>query len=482
MKRAVAMMVGAVIAALLGVTASAGAATVQVFNVPSADSGLQHIVAGPDGALWFTERKAGQVGRITTSGQISEYPIPNNASGLADTGPDQIVSSGGAIWFLTDIGESVYAIAPAASPSPTLVYQDQLNNAAALGPSDNGGVWLMEAHGDGNDGDGDALVRVNPDGSAVDYPATHPNNLYAIALAPDGAAWYNDGGSYLKRVDDAGNQLNVPLPQPSGSVMEVSSIAFGTDGSPWFTGYYTGAEFGAGACCAQIGHIAGGVAHLTPVGPQHASDGLLDHSIIRAPDGSIWFAFGAAFADGFNGVGRIDPASGQIQVANLSPYDPTDIAFGSDGALWFIDQGANQIGRITINNALFGSTPTTLPPAPRVSLSVPRQSLGTVGRHKALSARCQLSGAGTCAVTATVAPATARHLGLRVPRHAAAVTLAHATRSYARAGTATLRLALSRGVLRALRHVRRITVTLTAISHSTGHTDRTAHSTVTLRR
>ncbi len=187
MKRAVAMMVGAVIAGLLGVTASAGAATVQLFNVPSADSGLQHIVAGPDGALWFTERKAGQVGQITTSGQISEYPIPNNASGLADTGPDQIVSSGGAIWFLADIGESVYSIAPAASPSPTLVYQDQLNNAAGLGPSDNGGVWLMEAHGDGNDGDGDALVRVNPDGSAVDYPATHPNTLYAIALAPDGA-------------------------------------------------------------------------------------------------------------------------------------------------------------------------------------------------------------------------------------------------------------------------------------------------------
>lgn len=482
MTRSVAIVVGAVIAAVLALSASAGAATVQLFNVPTADSGLHHLVAGPDGALWFTERTAGQVGRITTAGQITELPIPNNASGLADTGPDQIVASGGAIWFLTDIGESVYTIAPGASPSASLVYQDQLNNAAGLGPSDNGGVWLMEAHGDGNDADGDALVRVSPDGSAVGYPSTHPNSLYAIALAPDGAAWYNDGGSYLKRVDDSGNQLNVPLPQPSSSVMEVSSIAFGNDGSPWFTGYYTGAEFGAGACCAQIGHISGGAARLTPIGPQHASDGLLPYSMIRAPDGSIWFAFSAAFADGFNGVGRIDPATGQVQLANLSPYDPTDIAFGSDGALWFIDQGANQIGRITINNALFGGSTSPLPPGPGVSVSVPRQRLGAITRQKAIAARCRLSAAGTCTVTATVSAATAHRLGLRVPRHATTVTLAHATRRYRRAATATVRLALTRSVARALSHARRVTLVLIATTHSPGHADQSAHASVTVRR
>jgi virginiamycin B lyase len=476
-----AAIVVAVVAAVLVASASARAATVQLFNVPSADSGLHHIVAGPDGALWFTERKAGNVGRITTAGQISEYPIPNNASGLDDTGPDEIVASGGAVWFLTDIGESVYRVTLGASPSAAVAYQDQLYNAANLAPSDDGGVWLMEAHGDGNDADGDALMRVNPDGSAVTYPSTHLNDLYAIALAPDGAAWYNDGGSYLKRVNDAGSQLNVPLPQPPSSVMEVSSIAFGADGSPWFTGYHVGGEFGAGACCAQIGHIAGGTVHLTRVGPQHAADGFLAHSIIRAPDGSIWFAFGAAYADGYPGIGRIDPATGQVQLANLSPYNPTDIAFGPDGALWFIDQGANQIGRITINDALFGST--ALPQAPRVSLSVPRQSLGAISHHRALTARCRLDAAGTCLlVTATLSAATARHLRLRVPRHATTVTLAHATRAYHRAGTAAVRLALTRTVLRALGRAGRVTLALTATSRSPGHADRSAHTNLTVRR
>ena len=34
------------------------------------------ITAGPDGALWFTEQTANKIGRITTAGVITEFPIP----------------------------------------------------------------------------------------------------------------------------------------------------------------------------------------------------------------------------------------------------------------------------------------------------------------------------------------------------------------------------------------------------------------------
>ena len=56
------------------------------------------IVSGPDGALWFYETGTNQIGRITTDGQITEYPIPTaDASeqyqGFLGVGPD------GAIWF-----------------------------------------------------------------------------------------------------------------------------------------------------------------------------------------------------------------------------------------------------------------------------------------------------------------------------------------------------------------------------------------------
>jgi streptogramin lyase len=228
----------AAVALLLALPEDGRAIDLRVFHVPSADSGLRHIVAGPDGALWFTERKANKVGRITTGGQITEYPVPNNASGLEDTGPDEIVSGrDGALWFLADIGESVYRLTP--DGAYRQVYFDQLNNASDLAPSDTGGVWLLMAHGDGNDQDGDALLRVDPNGTTTAYRATHPNTLDAIALGPDGSAWYNNAGSDLNQVTDAGSQDNTPLASPSVA-QEVSSIAFDRSDTPWFTEFTPG--------------------------------------------------------------------------------------------------------------------------------------------------------------------------------------------------------------------------------------------------
>ena len=60
-------------------------------------------MAGPDGALWFTEDgivngSSGAVGRITTSGDVSEYVLPtlpgyDSGAGDITVGPD------GNLWF-----------------------------------------------------------------------------------------------------------------------------------------------------------------------------------------------------------------------------------------------------------------------------------------------------------------------------------------------------------------------------------------------
>src|SRR5204862_182927 len=54
-----------------------------------------NIVAGPDGALWFAEYGAAKVGRITTGGQLTEFPTPtpNSQPYSLAAGPD------GALWF-----------------------------------------------------------------------------------------------------------------------------------------------------------------------------------------------------------------------------------------------------------------------------------------------------------------------------------------------------------------------------------------------
>ncbi len=65
--------------------------TITEFLVPTANSFPIFITKGPDGALWFTEAFANNIGRITTRGAFTEFPIPTANSfpiGIA-TGPDE---------------------------------------------------------------------------------------------------------------------------------------------------------------------------------------------------------------------------------------------------------------------------------------------------------------------------------------------------------------------------------------------------------
>jgi len=84
-----------VVLVLLGVSSATGQ-TFTEFPVRT-DAGPAGITAGPDGNVWFTEYRipGNKIGRITTSGTITEFPLPTPGSkpqGIA-LGPD------GAIWF-----------------------------------------------------------------------------------------------------------------------------------------------------------------------------------------------------------------------------------------------------------------------------------------------------------------------------------------------------------------------------------------------
>jgi virginiamycin B lyase len=68
--------------------------TVREYNVPTPASGVQSIVSGPDDALWFTEKSAAKIGRISIHGEVNQFVVPSGAAPLDITvGPD------GALWF-----------------------------------------------------------------------------------------------------------------------------------------------------------------------------------------------------------------------------------------------------------------------------------------------------------------------------------------------------------------------------------------------
>lgn len=79
------------------------------------------ITAGPDGALWFTASgNAGRIGRITTSGSLSEYATLTSGGPLGITaGPD------GALWFTERQGRKIGRIATSGSISEFAVPEIQ---------------------------------------------------------------------------------------------------------------------------------------------------------------------------------------------------------------------------------------------------------------------------------------------------------------------------------------------------------------------
>ena len=60
------------------------------YDLPNPGSRPWDIVAGPDGALWFTEIAGNRIGRITVDGEITEYdlPTPNALPNEIELGPN----------------------------------------------------------------------------------------------------------------------------------------------------------------------------------------------------------------------------------------------------------------------------------------------------------------------------------------------------------------------------------------------------------
>jgi virginiamycin B lyase len=77
------------------------------FTLPTA-GGPQGITVGPDGALWFSEAGANQIGRITTVGTIIERPVPTPVGHPVHivTGPD------GSLWYAEENGNKIGRLTP----------------------------------------------------------------------------------------------------------------------------------------------------------------------------------------------------------------------------------------------------------------------------------------------------------------------------------------------------------------------------------
>lgn len=273
------------------------------------------IVVGPDGALWFLSLP-GAIGRITTGGSISEFPVPGWNPVALCAGPD------GAIWFT-------------ASNSKTL---------------------------------SGAIMRRNDDGTFTSYPSVAAQMLVA---GPDGNLWAA-GGSSLSRITTAGVTTTQTLRDSGGSTIPVDSLAVGPDGALWMGASGALARYDIGTQTIAVhpvqANLGGTWFPETPqaivVGPDSrlyfnafllimSSDvsgnlasvlqpigGIGYSPLTFASDGSLWFSNAATIA-GNPLWGRIVgtnevPLTGSTGMPNVfPPAAGNSMVSGPDGALWY---------------------------------------------------------------------------------------------------------------------------------------------------
>jgi streptogramin lyase len=181
------------------------------------------IAAGPDGAMWFTNPYFDpSIGRITTSGSVSLYPIATAAQVSIAQGPDGamwIACNGGKIARITTAFKySEYTIV-AKTPHPV--------DPTTIVAGPDGALWFTEDNGN-------HIGRITTEGSISEFAVpTVKSGPDAIAAAPDGALWFEETSARkFGRITTAGDITEYPLPKGVGGA---GGFATGPDGALWFT-------------------------------------------------------------------------------------------------------------------------------------------------------------------------------------------------------------------------------------------------------
>ncbi len=315
-------------------TGSGGVGTAQEYGGPSSGAGLVDPIVGPDGALWFTEWSADQIGRMDPSTHaVTEYKIPTASAepyGIV-VGPDR------AIWFTEYGTNKIGRLDPSkASPGTSNGITEYTVPTANSGPVDiasgpDRAIWFTELSGG-------KIRRLDPSTGAITETAVQGSAPRALVVGPDGALWFGDDGNNEIGTITTGSTPSVheyPIPTPGATP---TGIAVGSDGALWFTEYSTG----------KIGRITtdGTVTEYTI--PTANSEPL---DVAAGADGKIWFTESGAGNVASMNLSAVSPGtSNGIAEYGLPTSDasPHGLISGSEGSIWVAEWNTSKLASVSL--------------------------------------------------------------------------------------------------------------------------------------
>lgn len=184
--------------------------------------------------------------------------------------------------------------------------------------------------------------------------ASGSNNTISAVIPADGTASANGSGYIVVRIDGTplfGRELPQPCIDVPGAgpgaggfgFWIASGIARGSDGAFYVT---------VSPPCAGIpGAPPNAVLRIDASGTVTNTYNVPDaQRIAEGPDGNLWITQNGAT----NGIARLSPSGGfitefAIPTANAGPLG---ITAGNDGAVWFTENTASKIARITVDGTI----------------------------------------------------------------------------------------------------------------------------------
>ncbi len=286
------------------------------------------IAWGPDGAMWFAQeawftQEAPKLGRIDSTGTITQFPISTKAGTIA-LGSDRnlwfTVPTSGRIGRMTTAGEVTEFALP---------YETSTPNGITPGPD--GSLWFTDVGRN-------QIGRITTSGVITVFPVpTASAGLAGITSGSDGSLWFVEAAANkIGRITTSGTVTEFDLPGESGRYPYPWSIVAGPDGNLWFTHINV----------ARIGRI-------TPAGAiTEYQTGADSWAIAAGADGNLWTA-------GYGTLTRITTSGSvtEFSMPEISGFwdDPAANGWGGmflamaaapDRSIWISDPGNSRIVRV----------------------------------------------------------------------------------------------------------------------------------------
>jgi streptogramin lyase len=284
----------------------------------------------PHSQRGYCPRLEGLENRLVPTGFRSEFLVPT-----ANSGPFSVAAGAdGNLWFTEANTNHIGRVSPRGQFVEIVLPTSDVATEIVSGPD--GNLWFTEQAGN-------KVGRITLDGTVTLFSAglTASAGPAGITVGPDNALWFTEFSvGKIGRITTSGQITEFALPRNDSGPFR---IAAGLDGNLWFTEQFVN----------QPGNVAGQIGRITTAGkvsefavPSSGTSNVL-WGIAPGSDGNVWFV-----ENGSDQIGRITP-TGTISVFPLPVVGsaPRDLKLAPDGNLWFTEftggPNSGSLGRIT---------------------------------------------------------------------------------------------------------------------------------------